>query len=157
MVLAHRVAVLEDMSLQVLTVLKKRKSDDEIRGRNNKRSAATHVQDYRHGHGLDGVYPEEHNHTQDPEQESGDGHGQGINGSEGSDHTQILAEAREIVQKSREKKEHWCQNPIRKRRRLWCCSCDRGRRKVQNDKEGGGGICADCGHSRCSECLLLTN
>ena len=144
------------MSLQVPTALKKRKSGDEIKGRDSKK-IATHLQDHKHGHGLDGNYSKEHNHTQAHDRESSDGHGQDIKSSEDFDRTQVLAEAREVVRKSREKREHWQQKQIRKRRRLWCCSCGKAAGMVQHDEEGGGGICAECGHNRCSECLLLTN
>lgn len=67
MFLIHRVFILEDMSLQVPTVLKKRESDDKIREWDNKKSAAAHIWDHKHERALNKVYPDEHNHIQDPE------------------------------------------------------------------------------------------
>jgi hypothetical protein len=95
-----RVVASEDMSLQVPIALKKRKSEGEIRGRDKKKTA-THLRDHRHGHGLDGIHPKEHNHAQALEQESGIGHGQDVNSSEDFDHTQVLAELRGCTKEPR--------------------------------------------------------
>jgi hypothetical protein len=149
----RRIVALEDMSLQVPTVLKKRKSDDEISGRDNKKTA---IQLRGHTHGLDEIHAKEHNHAQALDRESGDGHGQDVSSSEDFDRTQLLAQAREVIRKSREKRDHWQQKPIKKRRKPWCCSCGEETGMVQDDEEGGGGVCPECGHSRCPECLLCS-
>jgi predicted RNA-binding Zn-ribbon protein involved in translation (DUF1610 family) len=137
------------MSLEIPTQVKKRKSEGDIRGP-SKRIGTTCVQ--HHGHAYDSERAQqEHDYMQDLELEHDD-NDMRDSSSEALAVTEALAKMRDARQKQNEGKERY-EKPIRMRFWQWCCSCEKAV-KVEDDEEGAQ--CANCGHARCAECLLLT-
>ena len=135
------------MSLEIPTQLKKRKSEGDIRGP-SKRIETTCVQ--HHEYAYD---PEEaqYDYMQDLVLEHDDNDMRDFS-SEVLAVTEALAKMRDARLKQNEGKERY-EKPIRMRFWQWCCSCEKAV-KVEDDEEGAQ--CANCGHARCAECLVLT-